>query len=290
MKDAIRKNIEIKSFIDSFKKKNFPLWIDKLTFPRLFFLWMLSIIAFGFIYSRFGSGNSMLYSTIDKSPTSSLRNTIYFSFVTATTTGFGDIVPFGLFKFLAIIEVVLGMFLLAFVTSKLVSIKQDIILNELYEISFYENVTKLRSAMILFRQNINSLISDVEEGKKDKFRLRNLDNYISSLEVTLKEIMFLFTKRGDSDFIKKLDPLNKELVLNNVLMSLDKISELFNILKEKKISCTNDSTRSLIEDCIFTTDEILSKIKATKNFDDVKIADFRLRYNNILAKLKPFSK
>ncbi len=85
-----------------------------------------------------------------------LPDSIYFSFVTATTTGFGDFLPQGWFKLIVIAEVICGLLLLALVTSKLVSIKQDILLKEIYDMSFYERINRLRSGLLLFRQNLVS--------------------------------------------------------------------------------------------------------------------------------------
>jgi len=74
----------------------------------------------------------------------------------------------GFFKLISIFEVVFGLLLLAFVTSKLVSIKQDVILNEIYDISFNERLSMVRSSLLLFRQSLSRMMEKIEEIGKAK--------------------------------------------------------------------------------------------------------------------------
>src|SRR3989338_5860868 len=128
----MEKFINIKDIVAYIKKRKVSNWLDKLTFPRIFLLWILIIVSFGLIYYFLQSSSSYLLSPSTESTVSEIKDTVYFSFITATSTGFENIIPFGKLKWVAIIEVITGLLLLAVVTSKLVSIKQDIILNELY--------------------------------------------------------------------------------------------------------------------------------------------------------------
>ena len=107
------------------KPKTVITWLDKLTFPRILILWLFIITFFGLLYYFFANGNSFLFWNINRDTISTVADSIYFSFITATTTGYGDVLPTGAFKIIAIVEVIAGLLLLALVTSKLVSIKQD---------------------------------------------------------------------------------------------------------------------------------------------------------------------
>ena len=115
------------AFLDIRKKRLFSL--DKIKFYQILLFWFFLIFLFGVIYYFFlGRLGADLVSTVSKQPITKATDAVYFSFITATSTGFGDIIPIGFFKVMAIAEVTLGLLLLALVTSKLVSIKQDIIL------------------------------------------------------------------------------------------------------------------------------------------------------------------
>src|SRR3989338_6930496 len=126
----------------------FVNWIDKLKFIHILILWVFIIMSFGMAYYFLANVNSFLYYNLDQSPITRVIDAVYFSFVAATTTGFGDIIPMGVFKIVSIIEVIFGLLLLALVTSKLVSIKQDMILDEIYESSLNEKINRLRSSLL----------------------------------------------------------------------------------------------------------------------------------------------
>src|SRR3989344_6939090 len=101
---------------------------DKLTFFDMFMIWVLIISVFGVTFYFASDEASYLLYAKSNQAVSTLADSIYFSFITATSTGFGDIIPQGNFKTMAIFEVVFGLVLLATLTSKLVSIKEDAIL------------------------------------------------------------------------------------------------------------------------------------------------------------------
>ncbi|MBN1386052.1 two pore domain potassium channel family protein [Candidatus Woesearchaeota archaeon] len=215
---------DINNMFRDMKRKSLTRWIDKLTFTRILLLWIIIIILFGIAFYYLHDDSSYLFYTPDRSIPGTIFDSIYFSFVTATTTGFGDMIPFGWLKLVAIAEVICGLLLLALVTSKLVSIKQDIILDEIYVLSLNEKTNRLRSSMLLFRQNLDRLLSKVEEGVARKREISNLYLTLSSFEDTLNEIPPLFSK-SDNHFIKNIDALNAELLAAGVISSFEKLNE-----------------------------------------------------------------
>ncbi|MBI2665619.1 two pore domain potassium channel family protein, partial [Candidatus Woesearchaeota archaeon] len=140
------------------------LFLDKITFTNILLVWTGTITMMGIAYFLLSNNISYLYYNSQDRVVDSLLDSIYFSFVTATSTGFGDIIPIGTFKVFAILEVIIGLLLLSFVTFKLVSLKQDLILNDIYEISFHEKLNRIRSSLLLFRQNTSKFISKLEDG------------------------------------------------------------------------------------------------------------------------------
>jgi len=223
--------------------------LDKLNFSRILIIWVVIILFFGFCYILLSSqGNFLSYP--DGTKIDTFFDAIYFSFVAATTTGFGDILPNGLFKVIAIFEVVFGLLLLALVTSRLVSIKQDAILNEVYEISFNERINRLRSSLLLFRQNTERLVVKAEEKMLKSRDFEMAESYIYSLRDVLEEILsVLFRTKRNSSFVKKLDHVNSELIFNSVLSSFSKLNELFELANENKINYGDKISIDLINTC-----------------------------------------
>src|SRR3989344_7262124 len=145
-------------------KGKFTTWVDNIGFLNIFIIWTAVIVVFGFLYFYLPDDTSFLYNSLERSVIEKIGDAMYFSFGTATITGVGGIVPIGMeFQFYSVIEVLFALFLLAFFTSKLVSIKQDIIISEIYEISFNERINRIRSSLLLFRQQIARAIEHTED-------------------------------------------------------------------------------------------------------------------------------
>ena len=71
-----------------------------------------------------------------------------------------------------------------------------------------ERISRLRSSLALFRQNLDVLISKVEDGTIKKRSISELDNYIVSLQHALDETDRLIGKLINNKFIKNIDVVN----------------------------------------------------------------------------------
>ncbi len=254
--------------------------LEKITFFRILLIWTGTITIFGIVYKLLSTGTSYLYNPSQERIISSLLDSIYFSFITATSTGFGDIVPVGFFKILAIFEVIIGLLLLAFVTFKLVSLKQDIILSEIYEISFAERMNRLRSSLLLFRQNLNRAINKIEEGSIRKREVNELYLYFSTLEDIIIEISLIFNNGGEK-YRKEVDPVNTELIFNSMLQSLEKILELINSLNYQELEWKKEILLSLIKRILQKSQELTTNLKSSKMHSTTIILDFNKRFSLI---------
>jgi len=248
--------------------------LDNLTFFHIFLAWALVIVIFGLIYYFLPNSFSYLLYSINEEKVSSLYDSVYYSFITATSTGFGDIIPYGIFKVISIVEVIFGLLLLAFVTSKLVSIKQNVILDEIYEMSFNERLSRLRASLLLFRQNLNRIVGKIEDGSVRNRDISDLYIHLSSLENMLHEILTFFGKGKKSDFTKAIDNTNTELLFNSVLKSFEKLDELIVSLNNAKTKWKRDITIDLIKRCIDLNAALFGKLDFIKNLQQKTISDF----------------
>lgn len=269
--------------MDQFKEKRLITWIDKLKFYYIFFIWVGIVVLFGIIYYISSDSSSFLrYNDGTNSVIGNVVDAIYFSFITATSTGFGDIIPFGNFKFVAIIEVLFGLVLLAVVTSKLVSIKQDIILNEIYELSFNERINRMRSSLLLFRQNASRIITLIEINKIRTREVNDLYIQISLLEDTLSEIQQIMSQRKNNMFIKGIDPLNAELLFNSTNTSFSKLSELLKVLNQENRDWKRNITVNMINRCIKLYDKLYLVLEKTKTIDSNAKKELNERKKNVV--------
>lgn len=281
----IMKNfIPLNNLIEQIKYKKFGSWIDKITFLNIFVIWTTVIVIFGIVYYLSSGNSSFLYYSNNKEKVISLIDNVYFSFVAATTAGFGDIVPSGFFKIITITELIFGLLLLAFVTSKLVSIKQDAILNELYETSFNEKIYKIRSSLLLFRQNISKIINKIEEKTIRKREINEIYTYLSFLEDILNEIKLQMEKSPDNSFTKVIDPLNIELIFNSIINSFEKLFELISSLEQNKLEWKRDITIQLIDKCISINKSLFERLNSEKLIEEK--SDFNSQNKKIIDLLE----
>lgn len=282
----MKKFITLDQLFQQLKSKYLNSWLDKLTFFRIFLIWTSVITSFGLIYYFCTNKISFLFYTPSKEVVRGILDSIYFSFITATSTGYGDILPFGLFKIVTIFEVIFGLLLLAVVTSKLISIKQDIILNEIYEISFNEKINRLRSSLLICRQNLSRIINKIEENYIRKREVSDIYIYISSLEDTLNETKALIGTDNKNQFKKVLDPLNTELLFNSILHSFEKLSELINTLNQSRLDWRRDLTLKLIKSCISINNTLFTKLSSSKNLSDKTMTDLNSQKNKVIETIE----
>jgi hypothetical protein len=85
-----------------------------------------------------------------------LAAAVYFSAVTATSVGYGDIVPMAAARVLAIGESIAGLILFGCVVSKFVSHRQEELIGEIHHIAFEDRLGRVRTNLHLVRTEIQA--------------------------------------------------------------------------------------------------------------------------------------
>jgi rhodanese-related sulfurtransferase len=83
-----------------------------------------------------------------------LASALYFSFVTATSVGYGDIVPVGIVRMIAVGEAVAGLVVFGAVVAKFVSHQQEELVHEIHRVTFEERLDRLQT-------NLHTVISEL---------------------------------------------------------------------------------------------------------------------------------
>ncbi len=248
-------------------KKKFYSVIDSISFFRILLIWIAVNTAFGIFYFLFANSHSFLQVTQTGSAISTLQEAIYYSFITATATGFGDIVPVGFFRLLATIEAVTGLLVLAVITSKLISLKQNTILEEVYELTFSEKVNRLRASLLYFRQNLHNLIHKADDDSLTKRDISHLHTLFYSFQGTLQDMVDLVQRQKKHDVIKRIDDINASLLMNSIIQTFQRIIELIQSMEQKNISWKSKRNLTYLKNCIGINSElfkIMKKIKTVK--------------------------
>jgi hypothetical protein len=79
---------------------------------------------------------------------------LYFSFVTATSIGYGDIVPIGGARVIAVIEAITALLVFGAVVAKFVSHRQDQLVSEIHRITFEDQLDRIET-------NLHMVISEL---------------------------------------------------------------------------------------------------------------------------------
>lgn len=260
--------------------------LDRLSFFHILLLWCSILIAFGFLYVLATGEQTYLLHTATQQPVHSILDSIYFSFITATSTGFGDIVPIGWFKIIAIIEVICGLILLTFVTFKLVALKQDIILREIYEISLHEKIHRVRSSLLLFRQQIHRLMEKAEERLLSKKEMADLHIPLASLQEILFDLTPFLGKTRHHDFTKTIDPVSMELIGNSILQSFERLLELLKVADHLYIKWKQEQTLVAIEKCLLANEQFFQTLPGSGILSGERIKPILERQERNLVEIR----
>jgi len=205
--------------------------IEKTPFIQIFGGWITLIVLFGIIFSL---GDSKLASKEEIS----LEEGFYLSFsLSAASVGYTNITPVGKGRVIAMIEVILSLMIYGIAISKLVSVKQETILEEVYKISFDEHVNRLRSMLYVCRSDLSRIIEKIAEKRASNAKIMESSIYIQTLSNAMADIeKLLHHNKKDSTYVKKLDFMTFEVLINSMNVSMEKVGEFFNALNEHRIS------------------------------------------------------
>lgn len=139
-------------------------WLDILAnwpLDRLVLSWLGMILAFGLIY--WGAGSAMPWGLQSanapvKPDLNGLVTAIYFSFVTALSIGYGDVIPVGPLRILAIVEGAAGLLIFGCLVSKLVSHRQEELTAEIHRTTFEDRLDRVRTNLHLVFSDLGAVL------------------------------------------------------------------------------------------------------------------------------------
>ncbi|MCG2718846.1 MAG: ion channel, partial [Nanoarchaeota archaeon] len=212
--------------------------LQTYTLTQLVFLWVSIGVIFAFIYYllSFFSQNQLLF--LGEPLNHSFNDfftILYFSFITLTATGYGDVIPLGISRLLVIVEIFFGLAVFGLLISKIISARQQRIIEELYDISFEEKVNKLRSSLYVYRANVSRLIDQINLTRyyRRPDILTQTSANIENLRTCVGRIKgFLSSEKKKS--ISKVNELTLNLLFNSLHLSITSTIQLFEVLKKKR--------------------------------------------------------
>lgn len=241
---------------------------ERISIPQIAKYWFGNVVVFSALYYGLSyAGATIMYNgSALTSGIEGLGNSIYFSFTTALTLGYGNIAPVGVAKALAVIEAITSVGLIGMLVAKFVSNKQEQIIEEIEELSFEEAAHKTITELYLFRNQAEELESRLSKAKKDK----NLSKELDSLQLTLIDALQTFN--GSKPRID--DPqqsMHIALVANSINYSLSRLVGLLEEFNKGKTGWNKESTTSIIDAAKQTAETLKQQIQrmpAAKNVEE----------------------
>jgi hypothetical protein len=147
---------------------------------------------------------------------------LYFSAVTATSIGYGDIVPTGVSRVIAVCEGIAGLILFGCVVSKFVSRRQDQLIGQIHRIAFEDRLGRVRTNLLLVRTELQAT-ARLCEG-------RDIPPPEAVARVEGAAMVFVGELRAVHDVLYRPQEAPDEAVLEAILAGLTSVFREFNEL------------------------------------------------------------
>ena len=212
--------------------------LNTLSYSQLFLIWgeLALLFAFGyFLFSTLGDvqhhGPMELVNT--KGIWTRFFNSLYYSITTATTIGYGDIVPRGFSKVLASVQGIAGVFISAVFVAKLVSHRQEIALQEVHRLTFEDVFHNIREGLFILRKDLDGIIE-----KAETHRRLDTEDW-DTLEIAYKQGQSLLMEipdfYDDDNHLYTIDRRREQLLHEAVHRTLHRVNHTLDVLSKHRI-------------------------------------------------------
>ncbi|HKV53559.1 MAG TPA: potassium channel family protein [Candidatus Binataceae bacterium] len=182
--------------------------IDRWSTGRLFVLWLGVIVATAAVYWLIAAlGGTALHEQASKVPPTltGFAADLYFSFVTATSVGYGDVLPIGGARAIAIAEAISGLLIFGAVIAKFVSHRQDEAIRQIQQITFEERLDRVQTNLYMVLselQVIEAMCDEPPSHRQDRIRMR-VESAVFLFGVELRTIhSLLYNPESEPDEIR----------------------------------------------------------------------------------------
>lgn len=234
--------------------------MEKLTeasYREMFLSWTIINLTFAVAYFSIaivapGHGPNF---PAELTPLEKLLDSVYFSVITATSVGYGDLVPLGISKALAMVQSILTLMVFAVFVTKLVTRRQDLVLFSVHRMSMKSAFTNLRSGLFIIRKDFDRTIADAKDGKMTENEWENLTSAYVQAQSLLEEIPDFY----ESYQIEyRIDRNRESLLLEAVERTLRRIDTMLETMEKVQIDWrAHEPSRVQLEELIALTEEII---------------------------------
>lgn len=220
--------------------------IASMSYASLFSIWVCLTISLAMAYWLLSSlvpehgpqgifGSSMLVQ---------FGNSLYFSVITATTTGYGDMLPQGFSKWLASGQSIISFFVFGVFMTKVVASRQEIALEKVHRLTYEDVFHNTREGLYIIRRDFDHLIARAEStGSLSEENWADLATAYKQGQTLLQEIPDFYDEDARMYVI---DERREELLQEAVHRTLHRIGRMLDTFLLKQIDWMAD-TKSFAE-------------------------------------------
>jgi potassium channel LctB len=149
-------------------------WFAQWPLSSLLLAWLATVLGCGAIYWAAGFiGRPALLAAGIPVPLDAggLLTAIYFSFITAASVGYGDVVPMGWVRMVAIAEGVTALFVFGLFVSKFVSRRQDRLIEEIHLTTFEDRLDRVQTSLHLVLTELQAIAATCQRRDWPRDRL-----------------------------------------------------------------------------------------------------------------------
>ena len=131
-----------------------------LSVGQLLSAWMGMALVFGIVFwiaGLAGAGSLIEAGRPEPMSIQGVLASLYFSFITAMSVGYGDIVPLGPLRVLAIAEAAAGLLLFGFIIARFVSRRQEQVTDEIHRIAFEDRLGRVQTGLHLVLSEMQAI-------------------------------------------------------------------------------------------------------------------------------------
>lgn len=151
-------------------------------------------------------------------------NSLYFSIITATSTGYGDIIPHGISKALAASQSVSALIVFAIFISKLVSHKQEVALMEVHRLTFEDVFHNTREGLYICRKDFDHILAEIETKKSlSPESWKNMKTAYEQIQALLMEIPDFYENEAHCTTI---DVKREQLLIEAIHRTMHRINQM----------------------------------------------------------------
>ena len=200
-------------------------------------------------------------------------DSLYYSIMTATTVGYGDIVPQGFSKVLSSMQSIIALVIWAIFVTKLVSQKQMAALEEMHRLTFEDVFHNVREGFFIMRKDFDRIIEDAQQnGHLTADHWMDMVIAYRQGQSLLQEIPDFYA--DDDQHMFTLDYRREQLLHETVHRTLHRLNEMLNILSKHGIEwASHEESMAELRNLLKAVDTVTPQWKQespyTEAFEDI---------------------